>query len=409
MKERVAITGIGVVSSIGNDLNQYRSNLLLGKSKMGTNHIDGIGTVPVGLCDFDDCKHSTSKERKRGTRSGAISIYCAGEAIADAKIDIDEFKNRVGVYIGISEHGSSELEEELKNLHKKKATDNYWSPFHMPRIIANAPAGEVCLAHKIHGPHMTLGGACAAGNLGILQGAQMLQLGEIDFALAGGVSNSTSSTSTFKAFHAINGLASHEDANLASRPLDKNRNGIVISEGGAILVLERLNQALKRNAPIYGEIIGYSIKTDAVSFVEPSCDRQVECMNDAIQMANIKKEDIDLINMHATGTQKGDITESEAIYKVFGENQPYVNSTKGHLGHAMGAAGTLEVVANILSFRDSKIHHCLNLEHLDEKILCNKIVTGKPILLNKKIDHILFNSFGMLGINSSIIIKRFDH
>lgn len=409
-RERIVITGIGLTSPLGNNLMEFRDGLLNNGSGITHTEIRHMGKVAAGLCKFDEFKYQPKKMRKRGTRAGAISIYCANEAINSAGVSLDSLdKNRVGVYLGITEHGNVETENEIHDLYNSHNKDvSFWSHHHNPRTVANNPAGEVTLNLGITGPHYTIGAACAAGNLGIIQGVQQLLLDEVDLALAGGISESTETFGIFAAFKAQGALGHHEDPSLATRPLDINRNGIVVSEGGAIYVLERLSDAKKRNAKIFGEIIGYHSNSDATDFVLPNTDRQIECMKMAIKKAGLEEKEIDIVNMHATGTNQGDIQECEAVKKLFGEYKNVsVNATKGFIGHAMGAAGALELAGNIPSFEDGYVHPCRKIENLDPQCEIPGLVNGEKIA--KKVNVILNNSFGMLGINSTLIVKKYTN
>ncbi|MBY0415652.1 MAG: hypothetical protein K2Q18_15870, partial [Bdellovibrionales bacterium] len=209
------------------------------------------------------------------------------------------------------------------------------------------------------------------------------------------------------AFKAQGALGHHDDPTLATRPLDVDRNGIVVSEGGAVYVLERLSDAKKRNAKIYGEIIGYHSNSDATDFVLPNTERQIECMKYAIKKAGIEPGEVDIVSMHATGTNQGDIQECLAVAGVFGDcKNTFVNATKGFIGHAMGAAGALELAGNLPSFTDGYVHPCKKIENLDPQCAIPNLVNGEKIAHDVKI--ILNNSFGMLGINSSLIIKKYS-
>lgn len=407
MKHRIVITGVGLTAPNGNNITEYRNALLEGKSGITHTEIRHMGIQAAGLCDFDEKKYQSRKTRKRGTRVGAISIYCANEAIVDSKLDWENTdKDRVGVYLGITEHGNVETENEIHELYQNDLNTEFWSHHHNPRTVANNPAGEVTLNLNITGPHYTIGAACAAGNIGLIQACQMLQLEEVDIALAGGVSESPQTFGIFAAFAAQGALGKHEDPTKATMPLDKDRNGIVISEGGAIYTLERLDDALKRDAKIYGEVVGYHSNSDATDFVLPNTERQIQCMNRAIERASLKVEDIDIVNLHATGTVMGDIQECEAVSQVFGYSEnTYVNCTKGFIGHSMGAAGALELAGNLPSFTDGYIHPCKKIEEIDPKCDLKNLVNGERI--EKEVNIILNNSFGMLGINSSLIIKKY--
>jgi len=259
----------------------------------------------------------------------------------------------------------------------------------------------------ITGPHYTLGAACASGNIGLIQGLQMLLLGEVDLALAGGVSETIHAFGAFASFRSEGALASHADPEKACRPFDKNRNGVVVSEGGCIYVVERLSDALKRGARIYGEIVGYAINSDAFDFVLPNTQRQAECMKLALNKAGISAGDIDIINTHATGTREGDAAECRAIREVFGDHSnAYINNTKSYIGHTMGAAAALELAGNLPSFEDYIVHPTINLDHLDPECHLDNLVINEPKKVDK-VNYILNNSFGMLGINSVVIVKRF--
>jgi 3-oxoacyl-[acyl-carrier-protein] synthase II len=406
--QRIVITGIGLTSPMGNNLSEFRDGLLNNGSGISHTEIRHMGIVAAGLCKFDETRYQPKKMRKRGTRAGAISIYCTNEALLDSKIyfaGVD--KNRVGVYLGITEHGNVETENEIHDLYNSHQMDvSLWSHHHNPRTVANNPAGEVTLNLGITGPHYTIGAACAAGNLGIIQGVQQLLLDEVDIAFAGGISESTETFGIFAAFKAQGALGHHDDPALATRPLDINRNGIVVSEGGAVYVLERLSDAKKRNAKIYAEIIGYHSNSDASDFVLPNTERQIECMRMAIKKAGLDINEIDIVNMHATGTLQGDIQECVAVQKLFGEYpNVHVNATKGFIGHAMGAAGALELAGNIPSFTDGYIHPCKKIENLDPQCAIRNLVNGEKVAHDVKI--ILNNSFGMLGINSTLIVQKF--
>ncbi len=254
---RIVITGVGLTAPNGNNLAEFRKSLLAGKSGIQKFNVRYMGEVLAGICHFDSLKYQKKKELRRGTRAGSIAIYCAQEAIADAKLDLACLdKSRIGVYLGITEHGTVETENEIYEIKQFDYDVKYWSHHHNPRVVANNPAGEVTLNLGITGPHYTLGAACAGGNIGLIQGLQMLLLNEVDLALSGGVSESIGSFGIFAGFKSEGALASHPDPEKACRPFDKDRNGVVVSEGGCIFVLERLSDALKRGANIYGEIVG---------------------------------------------------------------------------------------------------------------------------------------------------------
>lgn len=405
---RIVITGVGLASPNGNNLQEFRNNLLEGVSGIEHMEIRHMGKVAAGNCHFDEYKYLKKKMRKRGTRAGSIAVYCANEAIVDSGIDMEEQdRDAIGIYLGITEHGNVETEEEIHQLYQNDLKTEFWSHHHNPRTVANAPAGEVSLNLGITGPSYTIGAACAAGNLGLIHGAQMIRAGEVEWALAGGISESTHTFGIFAAFNSQGALGSNDDPTQATKPLDKDRNGIVVSEGGCIYVLETLERAKARGAKIYGKIVGYHVNSDATDFVLPNSNRQIECMNKAMKKAGLGPDEIDIVNMHATGTGQGDIQECAAVREVFGPvANTHINATKGLIGHCMGAAGALELAGNLPSFEDGKVHGCSNIDNLDPDCAINGLVIGAPV--EKEVKTILNNSFGMLGINSALIIAKYN-
>lgn len=390
----------------GNSLPEFRQNILAGRSGVSNYEIRYFGPTLAGVCNFDELRHQKRKDVRRGTRAGSIGIYCAREAIADAGLDWENVnRSLVGIYIGVTEHGNVETENEIFLLKGYDYDVQYWSHHHNPRTVANNPAGEMTVNLGVTGPHYTLGAACAAGNAGIIQGAQMLRLGDCNVALAGGVSESIHTFGIFASFNSQGALARHEDPAKASRPFDADRSGIVVAEGGCVFVMERMSDALSRGARIYGEVVGYAMNSDAQDFVLPNPQRQAECIQLALQRAKLNPEDIDVVSTHATGTQSGDAQEVEALRSVFGNGRTLFNNTKSFIGHAMGAAGTLELAGNLPSFDDGVCHATINLDNVAPDCQLPGLVANQPREVGR-VTTILNNSFGMLGINSVVIIKK---
>ena len=409
MNSRIVITGLGLTSPIGDTLQEMRSNLLAGQARVERIDMRYMGEVLAGVCRFDPFKYQKKKEVRIGTRAASIGIYCANEAIQNSGLDWDNLaKDRVGVYVGTTEHGNVETETEIYNISQFDYDTKFWSHHHNPRTVANNPAGEITINLGITGPHLSIGAACAAGNAGLIQGLQMLRLGEVDVAIAGGVSESIHTFGIFAGFKSQGALAVHEDPNKASRPFDIDRNGIVVSEGGCLYVLERLEDALARGSQIIAEIAGYHINSDATDYVLPNPERQTQCMNKALEKAGMTPADVQIVNTHATSTPQGDIQECAAVREVFrGCDDTWVNNTKSYIGHAMGAAGALELAGNLPSFDDGMIHPTINVDRLDPQCELPTLVKNQPHN-HGSVDTILNNSFGMLGINSALVVKRFD-
>ncbi len=408
LNSRIVITGIGLAAPNASNLPEFREKLINGVSEIQEIELRYFGKAPAGICTFPETLYRKKKDNKKGTRAGCLGVYCANEALKDGKLDTLTYDpSRVGVYIGLTEHGTVETENEVYNISKYQYDVNYWTHHHNPRTVLNNPAGEITMNLGITGPHYVIGAACAAGNASLIQAVQMLKLDEVDMALAGGISESVGSFGIFASFKAQGALGEAIDPRMASRPFDRDRNGIVISEGGCIYVLEHLERAVARGANIYGEIVGYAMNSDAKDFVLPYGKRQAECMRLALHRADLQPDDIDLINTHATGTKQGDIEECKAIVEVFGHCQStYINNTKSIIGHAMGAAGVLELAGNLPSFTDGIVHPTINIENLDPECALENLVINKAVQTDS-IDILLNNSFGMVGINSTVIVKKY--
>lgn len=408
VQQRIVITGVGLAAPNAHNLTDFRAKVLAGQSEIREIELRYMGKAPAGVCTFPETKYRKKKDNKRGTRAGCLGVYAAHEALADAGIDFTEYRrDATGVYIGLTEHGTVETENEVYNISQYGYNVDYWTHHHNPRTVLNNPAGEITMSLGITGPHYSVGAACAAGNAALIQGAQMLRLGEVDFALSGGISESVGSFGIFASFKAQGALAEHADPTKASRPFDLNRDGIVISEGACIYCLETLDRALKRGAKIYGEIVGYAMNSDAMDFVMPYGPRQAECVRLALKRAGLRPDEIDIVNTHATGTRQGDIEECRGLAEIFSDcPTTYFNNTKSIIGHAMGAAGVLELAANLPAFDDHMVHPTINVDQLDPECALHNLVINKPQTV-KKVDTILNNSFGMVGINSVIIVKKF--
>ncbi len=407
-RQRIVITGIGLTAPNGNNLPEFRESLLNGRSGVSPYEIRYVGKTLAGICTFDAKRYQPRKDIRRGTRAGSVGIYSANEAVVDSGIEWPSVdKSRVGVYVGVTEHGNVETENEVYELKGYDYDTSFWSHHHNPRTVANNPAGEIALNMGIVGPHYTIGAACAAGNAGLIQGAQMLRLDECDVALCGGVSESIHTFGIFASFKSQGALAEHDEPARASRPFDAHRNGIVVAEGGCMFVVERLEDAKRRGAKIYGELVGYAMNTDATDFVLPNPDRQAECIELALRRAGLAAEQIDIVSTHATGTMSGDEQECVALRRVFGGSEKtLINNTKSFIGHSMGAAGALELAGNLVAFDDGVCHATINVDELDPDCELKGLVLNQPREV-VRVNYVLNNSFGMLGINSVVIIKKF--
>ncbi len=409
---RIVITGVGLTAPNGNSLAEFRRNLLAGVSgvEMDGGALHGAG-YPAGVCHFDPLKYQKKKELRVGTRAGSISIYCAREALADSGIDFAARpKDRVGIYIGCTEHGNVETENEIYAISKFGYDTKFWSHYHNPRTVANNPAGEVSLHLGITGPAYTIGAACAAGNLGLIHAAQMLRLGEVDLALCGGVSESIHTFGIFAGFKSQGALA------IARRPAA----GLAAVRQGP-----QRHRGLRGRLPVHPRAPGGRpgargedlrgdrrlLREQRRQRLRPAQSRRARpsaCARRSPTRASSPR-DIHIVNTHATATPQGDIQECEAIRAVFGDGCPdtWINNTKSFIGHCMGAAGALELAGNLPSFDDRVVHPTINVDDLDP--LCALPGPGAQPAARRsaKVDTILNNSFGMLGINSTLIVKRY--
>jgi 3-oxoacyl-[acyl-carrier-protein] synthase II len=325
-----------------------------------------MGRQPAGVCHFDPLKYQKKKEVRVGTRAGSISIYCAREALADSGLDWEARRTASASTSAAPSTATSRPRTRSTTSRSSTTTRSSGRTTTTPAPSPTTRRARSSLNLGITGPAYTIGAACAAGNMGLIHAAQMLRLGEVDLAICGGVSESIHTFGIFAGFKSQNALATHADPTKASRPFDKARNGIVVSEGGCLYTLERLEDAQARGAKIYGEIAGYCVNSDASDYVLPNPVRQAECVR-AHRPRRPDAEDIDIVNTHATATPQGDIQECEAIRAVFGEGCPdtHINNTKSFIGHCMGAAGALELAGNLPSFDDLTVHPTINVDDLD--------------------------------------------
>ena len=391
-------------------LPEFREALLDGRSGVQKYDIRYVGETLAGICDFDELKYQKKKEVRRGTRAGSIGIYCAQEAVADSGLD---WANSIASGSACTSASPSTATSRPKTKSTRSrattTTRQFWSHHHNPRTVANNPAGEITLNMGITGPHYTIGAACAAGNAGMIQGAQMLRLGECDVALAGGVSESIHTFGIFAGFASQGALAKHEDPTKASRPFDMDRNGIVVAEGGCLYVLERFDDARRRGAKIYGELVGYAMNSDASDFVLPNpgaAGRAAWSM--ALQRARLNagrhRHRQHARHGHRQRRHPGMHRPAASVSAT--APQPAVNNTKSFIGHAMGAAGALELAGNLPAFDDGVCHADDQRRSARPRMRAARAWRSTSPAMRQSVRYILNNSFGMLGINSVVIIGK---
>lgn len=409
---RVVITGIGIISPVGNNIAESWSTIKSGKS--GTARItrfdasEFYSQIAGEVKNYNTFDYFDKKEAKKYDPYIQFALIAAEEAIKDANFELtDSEKEKTGIYIGSGIGGISTIEINKELLLEKGPTRV--SPFFLAAAIANLASGQVSIKYGLRGPNLANVTACATSTHSVGDSFRIIQRGDADIMIAGG-SEYPITPLGIAGFSVIRALSSrNHEPEKASRPFDKQRDGFVIAEGAAILVLEDLEHALKRNAKIYAEIVGYGFRGDAYHSTapDPQGDGAYRTMNAAIVDAEIKPEDIGYINAHGTSTPLNDKFETLAIKRLLGEHAYKINisSTKSMTGHMLGATGGAEAIFTILSIYNSFIPPTINYEYPDEDCDLN-YTPNKGI--KKEIEFALSNSFGFGGTNGSLIFKKFS-
>ena len=412
-KNRVVVTGMGVISPVGNTIDQFWKSLI--------NGISGIG--PITLCDpapfpckiagevknFDTSDYMDIKDSKRMARFSQLAVAASNLAIADSGIDIsDENPDEIGVFVGNGNGGFPDIEANARLLVDKGAMKV--SPFFIPMILPNMAAANVSRIFGIKGYTSTITTACAAGTQSIGEAAEVLKKGYANVILAGGCEAGISQLG-LGGFSTIRALTTqNEHPETASKPFDANRDGFVPAEGAAMLVLETEKHAIDRGAKIYAEILGYGVSSDAYHLVQPDKDGDgaFRAIMNSLKDSKIEKDEIDYINAHGTSTPMNDLSETLAIKKTFGSlaSKIPISSTKSMIGHVLGGAGALEAVASILSIVNGVIHPTINYKTPDSQCDLDYVPNKSRV---KNIQTVLSNSFGFGGQNACLILREFDN
>lgn len=411
MNHRVVITGMGVVSPIGNTVESYWESLKEGVCGIKTLpeklKLDGINVHVAGtVTDFTPEPYLDKREAKRVARFSQFAIYASKKAMEMAEIDMEkEDAYKVGVIIGSGIGALDIIEEETKKLHEKGA--KRVSPLFVPMAIANMAAGNVSIQIGAKGVCSTVVTACASGTHSIGEAFRALKLGVNDVILAGGAEACISPLG-IAGFNALTALSTTEDPKKASIPFDKNRNGFVLGEGAGVLVMETLEHAQKRGAKILAEIVGYGATGDAYHITKPSegGEGAVRAMKLALEEAEITPEAIDYINAHGTSTYFNDMNETMAIQSVFGEaTKVAISSTKSMTGHLLGAAGAIEAIAIVKAVEEDFIPPTIGYETPDEACALDYVPN---VGRSQKVNYALSNSLGFGGHNATIIVKKWE-
>ncbi len=409
--KRVVITGVGAITPIGKDANETWNGIE--NKRCGIDKITAFDTenfktkLAAEVKEYDPLEYFEVKQAKRFDRSSQFAVIAAREAVKDSKITKENTDfYRVGVFVSSGIGGLRTLQEQCEVNYVKG--NNRISPMFIPMVIANMPAGNIAIEFGFKGESSSIVTACASSTQSIGEAYKTIKHGYEDVILAGGTEAAICPVG-IAGFENMKALSNVEDKNRASIPFDKERSGFVMGEGAAVLVLEELEHAKKRGAKIYAEVIGFGSTTDAYHITSPCPDGEggAKAMIRAMEDAKIKPEDIDYINAHGTSTHLNDLTETLAIKTAFGKESKkvMVSSTKGNIGHLLGAAGGVEAVICVKAIENKLVPPTINYKVKDEE--CDlDVVPNNPRKADLK--YVMSNSLGFGGHNSCIIMKKYE-
>ncbi len=403
VKKRIVVTGVGVVSCFGNDVEQFYEKLLNGES--GASAITHFNTddfstrIAASIPDFDAGEYMDKKNARRVDKCIAYTIVAGKKALESAKLNIEAIdKTRAGIVIGSGMGGMNVFCDGVQTLLEKGV--KRVSPFFVPYILTNMPGAMLAMEIGFMGPNYSISTACATGNNSIIAAANHLRNGDADIMLCGGAEAPIIPMGV-AGFSACKALSQRNDEpTKASRPWDKDRDGFLIGEGAGVLVLETLEHAEARGATILAEYLGGGISCDAHHITEPGADGQMLCMQNALRDAGISQDKVNYINAHGTSTPVGDLVEIGSMKKVFKNPENItLNSTKSMIGHPLGAAGGLEAVVTVMAIKTGKVHPTINLENPEPDLGFD--IPTKAKALDIKVG--VSNSFGFGGHNATVI------
>jgi len=411
-KRRVAITGLGCVTALGEFIDELFAALCDGRSGVSNIESFDASAYPVRIGgevkSFDITKYVEPRESKRMDRFTQFAVAAAKQAVNDSGLDFSkEDVYRIGSIVGTGIGGIKEIEEQHIKLLQKGVRQV--SPFTVPRLMANAACGTIAILYGLKGPNFCVSSACASGNHAIGEAFCNILSGRSDIIITGGTEAALTPIG-LASFCAARSLSTrNDDPPAASRPFDKDRDGFVLSEGAGILILEEFEHAKKRNAKIYAEMLGYGATDDGYHITAPMPDGNgaAKTMELTLADAGIAKEKVDYINAHGTGTELNDIAESTAIKSVFGERtyKIPVSSTKSCLGHQLGASAAIELIICVKVINESVIPPTINLENQDER--CDLKIDFVPLKARQaKVNIAMSNSFGFGGHNTCVVVGK---
>ena len=411
--KRVVVTGLGALTPIGNNIQEYWDGLSTGKSGCAPiTYYDAEKFKTKFACElknFNALDFFDRKEARRLDKFAQYALVASDEAIDDAGIDLDKVdKFRVGVIWGAGIGGLETFQNEVINFAQGDGTPRF-NPFFIPKMIADAASGQISIKYGFRGANYVTVSACASANNAIIDAFNYIRVGRMTACVSGG-SEAAVTQAGIGGFNGLRALSQrNDDYKTASRPYDADRDGFVLGEGGASIILEEYEHAKARGAKIYCELVGGGFSSDAYHITAPLPDGHgaFMSMQDALDDAGMQPEDIDYINTHGTSTPLGDPQEISAIEKLFGEHtyKVSISSTKSMTGHLLGGAGAVESVAGILAMQHNLVPPTINLHNLDESIN-PKIDLTPNKAKERKINAVLSNCFGFGGHNATLIFKR---
>lgn len=414
-ERRVVVTGLGALTPLGNDVPTFWESLVNGVSGAGPiTHIDTTKFKTQFACEvknFNPLDHFDRKEVRKHDLFSIYAIVAARQAVKDANIDTEaEDLNKIGVIMGVGIGGIGTFENEMVDFCKGDGTPRF-NPFFIPKMIVDSASGHISMEYGFRGPNYACVSACASSTSAISVAYDQIKLGRANIMITGGAEApiTNAGLGSFNSMHAIS--TRNDSPETASRPFSKSRDGFVMGEGAGCLVLEDLDHALARGAKIYAEVAGVGASADAYHITAPHPEGlgAIAVMQNALDDANMKPEEIDYINVHGTSTPQGDIAETKAIKAVFGEHAYKLNisSTKSMTGHLLGATGAVEAIASILAVKNDIVPPTINFTgEEDENIDYNLNFTFNKAQ-KRVVNAALSNTFGFGGHNASIIVKKY--
>ncbi len=413
--KRVVVTGLGALTPIGNNISEYWNSLVNGVSGAAPiTYFDASKFKTRFACEVKNFNVKDYIDRKEARRMDPFTQYAmvaAAEAMEDAKMDLDKInKDRAGVIWGAGIGGLETFQNEVLNFAAGDGTPRF-NPFFIPKMIADIAPGYISIKYGFRGLNFTTVSACASSSNAMIDAYNYIRLGKADVIITGG-SEAAVTQAGIGGFNAMHALSTrNEDPATASRPFDKERDGFVLGEGAGALILEEYEHAVARGATIYAELAGGGLSADAHHITAPHPEGlgAANVMKNCLEDANLKTTDVDAINMHGTSTPLGDIAESQAIIKVFGEHaySLNINSTKSMTGHLLGAAGAIEAIASILAIKHGIIPPTINHQNVDDQIDPQLNMTFNKAQ-KRAIKVAMSNTFGFGGHNACVLFKKLD-